>query len=255
MSEYINVYIATGDAESDNNLLDWTYMYQKPETLFNLMYKDKVRLESRFLTYFSCPAMADKMKKILVFKNTIPGSISYDFRDGKKDIIPLTKTHVNVYIEDFRVPSISSGPTLTFGMTYDIFADESLPVYFTPPFFQKPGYTQDATILPGEFDIGNWFRPYKFEVQTWSDHGTITLKENEPIFYAEFKTNKKIKLQRFMMTKKIQGLASANVNSWSIFGRGQSLLQRYERFRNYGMREKVLTEIKKNLIDEEPYIF
>ena len=70
-----------------------------------------------------------------------------------------------------------------------------MPVYFTPPFFQKPGYTQDATILPGEFDVGNWFRPYNFEIQTWSNHGIITLKENEPIFYAEFKTDKKIKLQ------------------------------------------------------------
>jgi hypothetical protein len=251
MSEYINVYIAYGVPVGS----DWTYMYQKPETLFNLMYKDKAKTENGALTYFSCPAMADKMKKILVFKNTVPGSVAYDFRDGKKDLSSLTKEHVNVYVTENRTPAINIGPTLTFGMSYNVFADEPLPVYFTPPFFEKPGYTQDATILPGEFDVGSWFRPYHFEVQTWSDHGTLTLKENEPIFYAEFKTDKKIKLQRFVMTEEIQKLVTANVNSWKLFGVGQSLLQRYKRFKDYGMREKVLTEIKKNLIDEDPYIF
>ena len=249
MSKYINVYIGSGAADQR----DWTYLYQKPETLFTLMYKDRIKTENGKVTYFSCPAMADKMKKILVFKNTIPGSVAYDFRDGKKDFTPLTKEHVNLFTE--RDPIINAGPTLSFGMQYYLFSDESMPVYFTPPFFQKPAYTQDATILPGEFDIGNWFRPYNFEVQTWSDHGIITLKENEPIFYAEFKTDKKIKLQRFTMTKNIEKLVEANVNSWQQFGRGQSLLQRYNRFRNHGMREKVLTEIKKNLVDEEPYIF
>ena len=251
MSKYINVYIAYGDSSGP----DWTYMYQKPETLFSLMYKDKVKTESGILTYFSCPAMSEKMKKILVFKNTIPGSVAYDFRDGKKDLVGLTKEHVSVFIQDFRTPTINTGPTLTFGMSYNIFSDETLSVYFTPPFFQKPGYTQDATILPGEFDIGNWFRPYNFEVQTWSDHGTLTLEENEPIFYAEFKTDKKIKLQRFVMTENIQKLGTANIDSWKLFGLGQSLSQRYNRFRHHGMREKVLTEIKKNLVDEEPYIF
>ena len=249
MSKYINVYIGSGAADQ----LDWTYLYQKPETLFTLMYKDRIKTENGKVTYFSCPAMADKMKKILVFKNTIPGSVAYDFRDGKQDFTPLTREHVNLFTE--RNPIINAGPTLSFGMQYYIFSDESMPVYFTPPFFQKPGYTQDATILPGEFDIGNWFRPYNFEIQTWSDHGIITLKENEPIFYAEFKTNKKIKLQRFVITENISKFAEAGVNSWQLFGRGQSLLQRYNRFRHHGMREKVLTEIKKNLIDEEPYIF
>ena len=250
MSEYINLYVSTGTPGPD-----WTYLYQKPETLFNLMYKNKVESKSGILTYFSCPAMSDKMKKILVFKNTIPSIISYDFRDGKNEIIPLTKEHVNAFIENDRTPTIKDGKTVQFGMQFFIFADESLPVYFTPPFFQKPGYAQDATILPGEFDVGNWFRPYQFEVQTWSDHGTITLKENEPIFYAELKTNKKIKLQRFTLTEQIVKLSTANVLSFQVFGRGQSLLQRYDRFKHYGMREKVLTEIKKNLIDEEPLIF
>jgi hypothetical protein len=249
MSEYINVYMATGAPSQP----DWTYLYQKPETLFNLMYKDKVKAESGKLTYFSCPAMSDKMKKILVFKNTIPGSVAYDFRDGKQDLIPLTREHVSLFTK--RNPIIKDGPTLEFGMSYYLFADESLPVYFTPPFFQKPGYTQDAAILPGEFDVGNWFRPYIFEVQTWSNHGIITLKENEPIFYAEFKTDKKIKLQRFIMTENMQKIIEAGVNSWQLFGLGQSLSQRYNRFRYHGMREKLLTEIKKNLIDEEPYIF
>jgi len=251
MSEYVNVYVAYGDLGD----IDYTYLYQKPETLFNMMHKDKSKSESGLLTYFSCPAMSDKMKKILVFKNTIPGSVAYDFRDGKKDLIPLTKEHLNLYTKDLKPYSINTGPSLNFAMQYYFFADEPMPVYFTPPFFQKPGYTQDATILPGEFDVGNWFRPYNFEVQTWSDHGTITLKENEPIFYAEFKTNKKIKLQRFIMTENMEKIVEAGVTSWQLFGVGQSLLQRYNRFRHHGMREKVLTEIKKNLIDEEPYIF
>jgi hypothetical protein len=254
MSKYINVYIANGHPiDSIGN--NWTYLYQKPETLFNTLYKDKAPVINKNLPYFSCPAVAEKFKKTLVFKNTIEGTVSYDFRDGKQDIQTLTKQGLNAFVLDNRNPSINSGPLITFGMSYYMFAEESLPVYFTPPFFQKPGYTQDATILPGEFDIGNWFRPYNFEVQTWSQNGEISLKANEPIFYAEFKTDKKIKLHNFTLTNEIESYSVANRDSKKIFGFGQPLSEKYSIFKQYGVREKILTQIKKNLINEEPFIF
>ena len=62
-------------------------------------------------------------------------------------------------------------------------------------------------------------------------------------------------LKRFNITEKLFLYANANAASSSIFGLGDSLLKRYERFKNVGYREKILTEIKKNLVDEEPYKF
>jgi len=71
----------------------------------------------------------------------------------------------------------------------------------------------------------------------------------------EFKTDRPIFLHRFILSKKLKQYEQATIRSRHIFQNFLTLNKRYERFKNVGLREKILTEIKKNLVDEEPYKF
>jgi hypothetical protein len=57
------------------------------------------------------------------------------------------------------------------------------------------------------------------------------------------------------MSPRLNEYKKSIMSSFLAFGKFQPLAEKYERFKQVGYREKILTEIKKNLIDEEPYKF
>ena len=223
--------------------VDWSFLYPKPKTLFSTL-TEKKNPDSARNSFFACPAFSNKTKNMYVFSNALSASYSYQ----GSEINPTTDNSIGVFSE--RKPSINEGPLFTFSLGYLFFADQPLDAYFTPPYFSKPEYTQYGSVVPGEFDIGQWFRAYNFEMQTWSTSGEIHLKENEPLFYAEFKTNKKINMHRFKQTDQLLQYSRACATTQFLFGKGESLIKRYSRFKDVGLREKVLMEIKNNLLED-----
>jgi len=245
----INIYW-THNANNDE-YIDFSSLYPKPKILFKDIRSHKLDTVTND-SVLACPAVSNKFKKTLVFESPLSCSYEYDFTDGKQDIKPTSEAFIGHFIP--RPASLDFGPQILFDLAYLFFSDEPLPVSFTAPYFHKPEYTKYGTIFAGEFDIGQWFRPFNFEVQMWNQKGEIYLKEEEPIFYAEFKTQRPIHIRRFNKTTLLDKYSTENVTSSHMFGRGQSLFDRYNRFNRIGMREKILTEINKNLIDEEPFI-
>lgn len=221
-------------------------LYPKPNFLFN-EYKDRKSEIAPIDHFLSCPAISSKFKNTIVFKSPSTFSYSFDFEESSS-LILQSKAGLNFY--KYREPNLKDGPMVCLELSYIFFAEESLPTSFTGPYFSKPGYTKEASLIPGEFDIGQWFRPYNMELQIWNKSGQIDFIEDEHLFYAEFKTDKKIKLKRFEMTDKLYDYVGSANSSMTTFGRGESLSKRYNRFNKTGFRSKVLTEIQKNLIND-----
>jgi len=241
MNKPINVYWTPSIDNPDN--VDWTLLYPKPESLFINQVKNQNK-DTKNESFFACPAVANKFKKTLVFSNALNSSYVFEYENIKN----ISKNYIGA--ECIRQPSVDYGFMYRISLGYLLFADEPLNVYFTPPMFHRPGYTLNGTIIPGEFDIGQWFRPFNIEIQTWDKTGELHFKEDEPLFYAELKTNRPILLHRFNYTQKIDNYSRLCIGK-NIFG-SESLFSRYTRFNKVGLREKILTEIKKNIIDEEP---
>ena len=227
---------------NNNSMQDsWTLLYPKPVTLFQELL-DKKNKNTIWQTYFSCPAVSEKIKNTLVFKN--PMSCSYKYNGS--EIIQTTQNFLGVEVQ--RDPILDNGPIFFFSLAYLMFCEEDVDVSFTGPYFHKPEYMNYGSIIPGEFNIGSWFRPYVFEMQTWSKEGEIHLKEDEPLFYAEIKTNKKIVLKQFELNERLVSYANECVRSPLLFPR-IPLSSRYKKFKNTSLNKKVLKEIKDNLID------
>jgi hypothetical protein len=246
----INLYWAT--PLSNETLQDWSFLYPKPKTLFSELIENRKNPKNKS-SYLLCPAVASRFKKTLVFKSPINASYVYGNRNNEYYIEAKTKEYI--YAECKREESIKENPLFLFSLNYLLFADESLKMSASAPFFHKPEYMKFGSVIPGTFDIGQWFRPYNFEVQMWEESGNFEIKDGEPLFYMEFPTDKKIILNRFFLTEELKKICEANVLSMNLFGPFQSLSEKYKKFKQVGYREKILTEIRKNLIDEEPYIF
>lgn len=240
---------------------NWNFLYPKPKTLFSSVkehtsLKNEAELSGDLMKHttkiLACPAVSNKFKKIAVFESPMSCSYNYDFNNffktSKYILEPETKQYIDVRVE--RPPVVDYGPTITFSLSYFLFAEESLDAYFTPPMFHPPKYMKYGSVVPGEFDIGRWFRPYNLEIQMWNQSGKFELQENEPLFYTEFKTEKRVVLKRFQINDKLHDAAVACINSKNIFGSGQTLDERYNRFENTDMRDMILSEIKKNIISE-----
>lgn len=243
----ITIYWANED-NYDTELEDLTFIYPKPETLFNNLNKNKNKKNTSFNTYFSCPAVSEKFKKILIFNNAAECSYFYDFSNNNNLI--SSNSNYSYSVQRTRDSSLNIGPTLEFPQRYYFFSDSPVDAYFTPPMFHKPEYTKYGTVIPGEFNIGKWFRPFNFEMQLWSNTGEIIFKENEPLFYVEFKTDRRIEFKQFNVTKQIRKYSNSVINSRDIHGFGKTLAYKYNKFLSYNMQEKILNEIKRNLIDE-----
>lgn len=242
----INIYWAT--PENIDSLEDWSFLYPKPKTLFSELSEQRVDPKNTE-SYFFCPSVSKKFKKTLVFKNSINSSYEYN----ENMIQNISEIFLSAKI--IRMPAILSGPTIDINLFYYLFSEEPLEISVTPPYFHEPKYMKHGSVMPGQFDIGQWFRPITFEIQTWKNEGEFHLIEGEPLFYLEFKTDRPIILNRFILTQRLKQYEKANIKSKDIFGPLKPLQYRYEKFMSVGYKEKVLTEIHKNLINEEPYKF
>lgn len=248
----ITVYWAP-DYPTEDIEEDWTLLYPKPTSLFNQLVKKKFTDTFNFnfvssASFFSCPAINSKFKNTYVFSNEIDCSYEFDFELSKPFIKPLTKNALSYSTQ--HSPSIKDGPLINFSISYILFADQPLEMFCSAPYFHKAGYTKYGSIIPGKYDIGQWFRPYFFEVQMWNKKGEFHLESGEPLFYCSFDTDQEIVFKRFRLDSTLRGYSSGLISGNGLFGRGQTLLSRYSRFGRVGMREKVLTEIQKNLIND-----
>jgi len=241
----ITVYLSEG-LTSESVGADWSFLYPRPTNLFSDLSKERA-IGVKGQSFLTCPAFSDIAKKTIQYKSPINVSYEYDFTDQENLIInPMNKSFISFLHRD---KSLAIANTIFFELRYFMFADEPLEVLFTSPYFSQSKYTQYATVVPGRFDIGKWFRPYNLEVQPWSAKGEIHIEKDEPLFYAQFQTDRDIEIKRFNMNEKIKLMGSACVGTTDLFGR-QSLLSRYNMFDRVGLRGKLLTEIKKNIIEE-----
>jgi hypothetical protein len=228
---------------------DWSFLYPKPTTLFKDHFKNKDKESTNH--FFMCPASATKMKKTLVFHSPMSFGYNYDFSDGNQELSASGKQGLLMYPPRDRM--LTNGPNFKIGLGYSFFANESLEVSFTSPFFHKTKYTESCSTIPGNFDIGNWYRPFGIEIQTWSNKGNIEFIEGEPLFYAEFKTDRPIVIKRYKQTDALIKYSETCMKTPEVFGLGETLIKKYNRFRSVGLREKILYEIEKNVFDEEPF--
>lgn len=246
--DFITVYWAPAMSYEVELHREFNMLYPEPENMFSyLTSKRSEHNQSR--SVMVCPAFTNKMKKTFFFKNSVECNFLYETSDRGEVYLQDQKAFPET-VTAIRPPGFIFGPTIVVNFPYIFFSDSDLEANFSQPTFHPQGYSKYGSVTPGRFNIGSWFRPYAVEIQMWNNSGELIIKEDEPIFYVEFLTDKKIKLVRFKYTKKLLTYAQHCVDAPQIFGKYIPLPKRYKKFKESRMRDVVLKEIKENIVGD-----
>lgn len=239
MSKDVTIYWAPNDF-FQNNDTSWNILYKDIQPLSQYYNKKVFNKKENFL---QCPSVTGLMKKTYVIENPIASSFIFE----NNSIIQKGKTFINSSI--VHDPTIENNILFSYGISLVFFSEEEIDMMLTSPYFSNSQHLKYGSIVPGKINIGSWFRKINLEFNLWENNKEITINENEHLAYISFNTEKNIIMKRFYMNETLHKISKATSTS-SLWEPRVSLEKRYRRFRQSATKKIVLSEIKKNLIDD-----
>jgi len=247
----ITVYWTSGKFNQEEE--SWNGLYFEPDSLLK-DFISKGGSNNEDGNVFQCPASNDLLKNIYVLRAPINDKflIESDYLDS------IQNDRADYHLRS-NINSISFGQSrktflkdyydIEYNLGWLMLADESVEIEFTAPYFPCNQPADGVILSAGRFDIGKWFRPLNLNYFVPKNTEMLEFKENEPLCYIKFNTDKKIVFKRFTMNKTIELISKEFVASPRVYGRKLSLLKRYERANKTSMIDVAIAEIKKNLVD------
>lgn len=225
----------------------WALAYAEPVNLIN-EYRQNKNLQNGPSNFFACPAVNDMFKNIYVVRQQFDDKIIIS--DIDKYFEDNEKINGGSLLSAFmpRKSSLNDYFNIQYNMCWTFFADEPVIARFTSPYFPSHAPAKGALLMCGEFDIGSWYRTFNLDYHIPLDTKEMVFNQNDPLFYIEFKTDKKVVLKRYMQSDTLFNIGREMVNSPSNYGRFKSLKEKYLMSKKAKMPEIILSEIKKNLI-------
>jgi hypothetical protein len=246
--DYVIVYWAPCAYEPGTS--SWSQLYSEPVSVLSQF--NKKRNKKTEHTMFNCPAYVDIMKNTFVVNNVLNAEINLPDEVHNRKFNGEILRYDNLGGLQLRVERESSFTDYTdivYNMSWSLFADEPLKAKFVGPYF--PAYSPgDGVILSvGKFDIGQWYRKFDLSYHVPSSTKKLLFKENDPLFYIEFETTKKIIFKRYIMTPELLHLSAESAQSINFLGRVKSLAERYAIAKKAKIPEQVLKLIKNNVVE------
>jgi hypothetical protein len=227
-----------------DKVINWDMFYSKPEKVYSDLHKNKSK-EKNLTSYFSCPAFKERSKNLFLIKNTIENNI--DIVDGK--LVSSSIDNVNIKHKE----SIENRPIVSIYYPIIMFSEESLDVTVTPAYMHKTGYSEAGNVVMGSFNVGKWFRPINLDFMLYEKTAKFSFKDDEPLYYLDFQTDKNIIFKKFKMTEEILKISNACTTSPDYLKPWQTLITRYKLFINSGLNKQLIKEIKNNLLEGDKY--
>jgi hypothetical protein len=218
--------------------------YKDPEWLLEnvISQSEKLNLTDNF---FKCPAVIEQLKNTLVLKNTSDVHVKFE-NDHYQNLLQNPKLSSHVLI-NVKQPSVKNQRTINYSTNWVFFADKPLQMSTSVPFMHRVEHSKYGYYVPGIYDISKWFRPIEYAFQMWPDTNEFKSFEDEPLLYAKFHTNEKIKLHKFYMTKEIMDI-SLSCMGVKKFSNTKALDSLYKLFTSNNFDNKLLTKIKESVL-------
>lgn len=201
-----------------------------------------------------CPVTRDSMKNLFSLNSAIeesvnlPERVMLDLYNDKKDIQYVVPVDSKISLVRQRQSSYENYVNFSYNLSWIFFSEEPLVMEMTPPMMPVSMPAPDSYLAFGEFDIGQWFRALNLDYHVPVNTKLFEIKENQPLAFLKFKTERPIEFVRFVNTPMISALGRDFSHSPARWGKNIPLIKRYEMAKKAGMLDIVLSEIKKNLV-------
>lgn len=248
--DYITVYWAPSPYVSKE--VSWSYLYPEPVNILSELNKSRNKEIKNSKGIFSCPSYIDAMKNVYILKSSIDDKINVPqelFTDNSYNYPFEYDSGSKLLTTIIRPSSFDNYINVSYNLGWLMFADEPLEVRFTAPYFPTTTPAEGVILAAGEMNIGKWYRDYMLDYHVPLGIKELIIKDNQPLAYVEFKTNKKIILKRYQLTRTLRSIADDLSSSGTRYGFFKSLEHKYKKANEALIPQQVLSEIKKNLID------
>jgi hypothetical protein len=228
--------------------LSFDMYYHEPENVYlNLSKNFFPPTETK--NYMQCPATMDKLKKnyVIFARTDIDLGLSFDENNNVSKFSFLDKEKVAIGGRLSHSPTLKNQFLVELFMSMIFFSEEPLTISVNSPFFHQTPHLRYGAIVPGEFDIGRWFRPINLEFNLWPNVDRLKIDAGEPLVYFNFDTDKKIVFKRFSLNKRLLYIA-VQMARYKEKPKWTNLISRYQKFKESSMKEIIMKEIKDNLV-------
>lgn len=226
-------------------------MYPRPESILSFIHGNKAPDS----VMQRCPAMKDTLDNVYVFKAAVDDKFSmkdadltFDFTKNPDDFQFLNvDSKMGVYKP--RPSQLQGYTDVAYNLSWCLYASEPLVAKFSAPYYPPITPVRGALLAPGEFDIGRWFRPWNLDYHVPIGESEFEVRAGDPMFFVQFKTDKKIVFKRFEYSSELGVLGMENAKSHKLLPQGTSLETRYTMAEEALQREMVMKYINQNLIE------
>ena len=238
----ITVYYASPD--NLNETQDWGILYKKPQSLKSILTSNYFQDRNNNLDnrgFLNCTAFQRINKNLFVIENPLHSVFTF-----KPTTIQFKKQNSLSAIYK-REPQLENQILFEYNYPWIFFAEESLEMQFTAPYFLNAPHLQYGAVTPAQYNIGKWFRPVQLEFNCWENVKEFEIQKDEPIAFVNFLTDKKINFKMFDMTPELAKIMNVCATA-SVWEANIPLVNRYKRFHESKMLSKTLNKVKNNLV-------
>lgn len=207
--------------------------------------------------FWQCPSIRDVTRNVFAFTSKYNEHTDLDqtqiqkfykdnnlTRQGLEP--PFITNDLPVSLTCARTNSLQKHINVMYGRSWIFFSDEPVEAKFTAPYLPPTSPTPGAMMVPGTFNIGKWFRDFHVEYFVPITATSWTYKKDDPFFYIEILTDRKVEFKKFDIEKsqKLLDIDSECVLTSVHFDKPYGLPKRYEKFKSLNHRKTILKEIR-----------
>ena len=242
----ITIYWATANTVKGSE--SWEMLYQEPESIFAKLTRSNTNKGAMPM----CPATRATMKNTFSISSLMddrldlnPSELEMMANDDREFQI---QSNGKLALIHPRKSSIDGHVNVIYNMAWLMFASEPLKIRITAPYFPPAAPCDNALLSPGEFDIGQWYRAINLDYHIPVSTEKFEIKAGQELFYLEALTDRKIKFQRYQLTNTLTSYALETTSAKFRFGKHRPLESLYALAAKSHYRERILKEIKANLV-------
>lgn len=206
----------------------------------------KIHRENNRDNFSNCPAFTNSVKNTFLFSS--PTNCAVEFHGDKILDTAAEKQMIGYISPTLKQPSILNSYTVNLDINWIFFSEHDQEIETRHPFLHHSPISDYGYYVPGNMNIGSWFRPLEYAFQCWPNVQELKVAQGDPLLYVNFPSDEKIVLKRFRLTDELFD-ASISCIRLKFYWREKNLKKLYNIFRAAQMHKHILSEIKKNILE------
>lgn len=209
---------------------------------------NKLTEKNNWTDFTKCPS-------IIQFSNncfSLKSPIDIDFIWDENNILFDYDQHHSDFISRIATSRDLAAGLISLSICpYMFFSEEDCEMQFSAPGMVDNNFTKNCTVMPGQYNIGKWFRGVDFGFFVNNKNTKISIKKGDTIANVRFLTEEKVTFKKFFITPECNSLANLVVNykHSQKFPLNTYLKNMYNDFQSSKIKNQILREINNNLLD------